>query len=517
MNSYFSLYYILIFLPITILAYAICPKKYRYVVLLVASLAFYLIISSYLIIYLLLTATSVYFVGKKIYALQNSEGDKRVNGKRQSLFVALVIIFNLSVLVALKYSGFLFLNINHLFKALKINLVLKIPSFILPIGISFYTLQAISYLVDVKRGVIAPEKNFFKLLLFLSFFPIIIEGPISRYNSLSPSLFSNSKITEKNLRHGLIRILFGMIKKIVIADRLNFFVKTIFTNYQDYNGSLSFLAAIAYTVLLYMEFSGTMDIVIGTGEIFNIKISENFKRPFFSKSISEFWSRWHISLGAFFKDYVYYPISLSNMGKKIRKIFKGKLSNYTISLIISIIALFAVWVLNGLWHGSGYNYLFFGIYHFLLISIANILEPAFKKMYKKLKIDRNGRIVGVIRMLKTSLLVVFGELFFRASTLTDGFKMTKKIFTDFSFKALFNTKLSSIGLDIKDIIIVLITLGMVFAVSLCNEKNIKVRDSLDKKHIAIRYAVYYILIFYLIIFGAYGVGYIPLDPIYGNF
>lgn len=515
MNSYFSLYYVLIFLPIVILLYFLTPKKYKYIVLLIASLVFYILISSYLLIYLAITAISIYLIGLKIS--KNKTLDAEKFKKRNKLLIILVISLNLLILVILKYYGFLCLNINNIFSLFKLNIQMKIPRFVLPIGISFYTLQAISYIVDVNRGIIKAERNFLKLLLFLSFFPIIIEGPICRYNEVAPSLFNENKVTVKNLRYGYLRILYGMIKKIVIADRLNLFVKTIFTNYNDYNGSISLLAAIFYTVLLYMEFSGTMDIVMGSAEIFDVKLHENFERPFFSKSISEFWTRWHISLGRFFKDYVYYPISLSKFSKKIRKVFKGKISAYNISLIISLIALLVVWLLNGIWHGSGYTYIAFGLYHFILISMGNIFNPLTRKITTKLKINKQNKIYIGLIILKTSFLVVIGEIFFRANSLTDAFNMIAKIFTDFSFKALLSTNYKAIGLDSKDFLIIGVTLAMVFIVSILKEKKVNVRDLIEQRPMLLRFSIYYILIFYLIIFGAYGIGYIPVDPIYANF
>lgn len=515
--SYFSIYYLVLFLPLSIIGYSLTPKKYRYLTLLACSLIFYFLISSFLIVYLLITSLSIYLIALRINKIDNKNLDRNKNIKIKNFWILLAVIINLGILIVLKYSEFIFLNINSLLSLFKINHNLKIPSFILPIGVSFYTLQSLSYLIDVNRKVILAEKNYFKLLLFISFFPLIIEGPISRYNQLSVTLFNRENIKEKNLKYGLLRILYGLLKKIVIADRLNFFVKTIFVEYSNYSGALSLLGALFYTILLYMEFSGTMDVVIGTGEIFNIKISENFKRPFFSKSISEFWSRWHISLGTFFKDYVYYPLSLSKLSKGIRKKFKGKLSNYTLSLIISIFALLVVWVLNGLWHGSGYTYLFFGLYHFLFISLGNIFEPLIKKIYLFTKINRENKIVIVFRILKTGLFVSLGELIFRAESLKDAFLMLKNIFTNFHILSLINTNYSSLGLDHKDFIILAITLIIIFVVSLLQEKNVKIFDYIEKKPLLVRWSFYYGIIIFIIIFGAYGVGYIPVDPIYANF
>ncbi|MGB4985107.1 MAG: MBOAT family O-acyltransferase, partial [Erysipelotrichaceae bacterium] len=412
------------------------------------------------------------------------------------------------------YSPFILTNFYHLIKTIGINYEITIPKFILPIGISFYTLQLISYLIDVYRDKTILERNYFKLLLFASFFPTMIEGPICRYNDVKPQLFQNEKIDYANLKNGILRISYGAIKKIVVADRLNMFIKYVFDNHIELGGGVILLGAIAYTIQLYMEFSGTMDVVLGSSEIFNIKLKENFNHPFFSKSISEFWMRWHISLGTWFKDYVYYPISLSKGIKKLRKSLKSHLSNHTIMVLTSSLALFVVWTLNGLWHGPAWQYLLFGLFHFILIFSGNLFEPLILKMYKKLHINRENKTVFVMRIIKTSMFVVIGEMFFRANGDTAGLSMLAKIFTNFNF--FFNHKVAK-TIDLYDVGIVVVTLIIVAVISYLKENNKDVRQMISVQKIYVRWPIYYMIIFYIIIFGAYGRGYLPVDPIYANF
>ena len=279
------------------------------------------------------------------------------------------------MLIVLKYSKFLGTNINSLFEVMNLPIQMPIPQFIMPIGISFYTLQAISYIIDVYKEKIKADKNLGRLALFISFFPQIMEGPICRYDQTANSLWEGKRTTYKGLTFGVQRILFGLMKKIIIVDRVNPLILEIFNNYSNYDGGIIAIGMVLYTLQLYMDFSGVMDIVIGTAEIFGVKMPENFKQPFFSKTISEFWTRWHITLGAWFRDYIYYPVCLTDKCKKITSWGRKKIGNYYGPLLASSIALFCVWICNGLWHGSAWSYIFFGMYHFVLILLGRISVP----------------------------------------------------------------------------------------------------------------------------------------------
>lgn len=512
------------FVVLAIILYSLVKKKYRPLVLLLVSYIFFYVISSKLVIFLLLSTLSVYGAGILIDKVDNkkkqlleidSENKALIKSnakKKKKIILILTIIFNVSFLFFFKYLNFFISNISfilNLFDKPSIDLV----KIIAPIGISFYTLQALSYLIDVYNGKIIASKSFVKVALYLSFFTTIIEGPITRFDEVNETLFSGNKITYNSLCFGLQRIIYGFLKKMVIADRLNIFVKTIFNNYNNYGGFCNLLGAIFYTILLYMEFSGTMDVVIGTAEIFNVKLPENFKQPFFSKNISEFWSRWHISLGKWFKDYIFYPVSLSKPVKNLRRHFKNRVG----SLIAGAIALFCVWSLNGLWHGAGWTFIVFGMYHFLLILLGNIFEPFISKICTKLKINRKNKFYVFLQIIKTCFLVFIGELFFRAPSLEVAFQMLRKIFTDFSFNELTSGMIFKLGLDIKDYLILGIFLIVILVISILREKGINVREKIAQQNIVIRWSIYYLLILSIIIFGAYGVGYQPVEPIYADF
>lgn len=530
MTSYFAVIFLVAFLPICIIVYSIIPQKTKKYFLLFASMVFFWLVSGQLIVYLILTIMSVHYFGiwldriqgKRNAAVKAAPKEERKALKKVFLHQSrLVLLFaaviHIGVLLVIKYSPFFTTNVNNLFALLNVPLQLDIPSYIMPIGISFFTLQAISYLFDVYRGLIKADDNIFRLALFMSFFPQIVEGPICRYGQTANQLWNVKQIEFENLKLGAQRILFGLMKKLVIADRLNPLIKEVFSNYSNYQGGIIAIAAVCYTIQLYMDFSGTMDAVMGIAQIFGVTMPENFQRPFFSKSISEFWQRWHITLGTWFKDYIFYPVTMSKPMKNLTSSARKKLGNHFGPLLAGSVALFCVWFCNGLWHGSAWNYIFFGMYHFALILAGNIISPAVTATNKKLHINADCFAYRTMQMVRTTILVIIGELFFRAEGLKDGLAMFGKMVTDFSFSTLDSTLMDKLKIDVQDIIIVAVALVIIFVISVLNEKGINIRLSLKKKNIVIRWGLLYALIMFIVIFGAYGKGYVPVDPIYANF
>jgi len=525
MYDFLNRYYNLAFL-IAIIFYNLFPKKIRPFYLLFFSWLFFALMSKWLIIFLLLTTISIYASALVISKLENKkkdlvkeamEDDKKIIKdkfkKKKRVVLILCIIFNVAFLFVFKYLKFFTLNANYLLDCFNVGYNFNILKLIAPIGISFYTLQALSYLFDVYNKKQEADKNYFRVALFMSFFPSIMEGPITRYSDTAEDLYKGEKITYESLCFGLQRILWGLFKKIIIADRLNVLVKTVFSGYEYFSGITIFIGALCYTIMLYMDFSGAMDVVLGIGDIFKVKVPENFKQPFFSKNISEFWTRWHISLGTWFRDYIYYPISLSKPMKSLTLKLKKHLGNHYGPLLSGTFALLVVWLLNGLWHGAGWTYILFGLYHFIMISIGNITRPEFNKLYVKLNISKS-KVLHFLQILKTSFLVVIGELIFNSSTVNQAFKMIKKIFTNFKVSAF---ELSSLGLDFPDCVILMLALVVVLIIGLKRENGINVREKLAKKNIVVRWIILYILIFSILIFGAFGPGYEPVDPMYADF
>lgn len=533
LSAFFSVSFLGLFLPLAVIFYGLTPKKHKNYALLILSFGFYWLISGVYIGYLLLSILAIYGVGlwmQNIFARRDAavkaaekperKAIKKAYNQRARWVLTLAVVLHVGLILVLKYSGFFVMNVNALF-----GLGYAIPNYVKPLGLSFFILQSISYLVDVYRQTVKADRCLPRLGLFLSFFPAVVEGPICRYSQTAQALWEAKPIRYENLTLGLQRILFGLMKKLVVADRLNPIVEELFTGASSYPGYMSLLAGILYTVQLYMDFSGSMDAVCGTAQIFGITMPENFKRPFFSKNISEFWTRWHITLGTWFRDYIFYPVTMSGPLKKLTGAARKKLGNHFGPLIAGSIALFAVWFCNGLWHGSAWHYIFFGLWHFVLILLGNIFAPYLKTVNEKLHFGPDNKPFRVFQILRTSFLVVLGEIIFRADSMAMALTMFRQIFTDFGnpfsafypFREVLNTVLECCLCDVWDLIIVAVTVVIVFAVSILQERGTPIRTSIARRPTWQRWLVWYALILFIIIFGAYGPGYTPIDPMYANF
>lgn len=527
--SYTSYNYLLLFLGSVFILYTVIPKRFKWLVLLISSYVFYLINSGRLVIFLVLTTSAVYFAGIFLNRINDSfaiakkgleKADKKLLKaniawqKKAVITAALFVIFGF--LLVLKYSGFFVSTAETLLGTLRLKPKFPVFKFMLPLGISYYTLQAAGYIIDVYRGKYRASENFAKVALFLSFFPQIVEGPIGRFDLLADQLYFGHSFDYDRFTQGIQRIAWGLFKKMVIADRANILVSEVFGNYHKYSGSVILLAGIIYTVQIYAEFSGCMDIVIGSAELFGVKMSENFEQPFFSKSVNEFWRRWHITLGAWLRDYVFYSVSLSKPFMRLSRYTKEHMSERLGALVPASFALFFTWFGIGFWHGAGIKYIIYGFYYYLIMMTGMYAEPLIVKVFEALKIKRNSAPLELLRILRTTVLVVFGMMLFRADTVNIWSGMAGKIFTDFSPAGFLKQSLSC-GMDKHDFIIIALGVAVMFVVGLLKEKGVKIREGLAKQKLPVRWAVYACLALSVIIFGAYGIGYDAVDFIYGQF
>lgn len=487
--SYASIEFLL-FVLVLVLIYYIFPKKHRYIVLLIGSLIFYYLFSGKYIIFILLSSVITYFSGKLI---------EKYNDKRK-LILTLSILLNLSFLLVLKYNNFF----GDIFRVVGINIPYK--KFILPIGISYYTLETISYLTDIYRKRMKAETNYLKVLLFLVYFPQIVEGPIANYSRLSKTLFNTEKFNYDNFVSSFVLIGWGFIKKLVIADRAGIFVSKVFEN--NYGGILLIVGILLYTLQIYADFSGCIDIVSGVSELFGVKLDENFKRPFFSKSIQEFWRRWHITLGTWLKEYIFYPISLSKLNMKLNLKLRKMKSKYISRFIITAFPLFFVWFFNGMWHGASFKYVVYGLYYYVLMMIGILLEPVFKKIISIFKINTEVWSYKFFQAIRTILIVCFGMFLFRV----DSFKQMGLMIHSNASASLF-----SLGLKKADFALLMVGILVMLVVGVMQEFNINIRKELQKQNLLFKWFIYYIIIFSIIIFGIYGKGYDAASFIYGGF
>lgn len=509
--------------------YYIVPKKHRYLVLLISSIIFYAIYSKFMICFIIVTIISIYFAGIFMNKLddkftkekENLEKEQRkilkAKIKRKKLLILVVaILLNILILTLLKYSGFIASIFEGIFSWFNLTLKLPILKLMLPLGISYYTLSAIGYMIDVYRGKYRGDTNFFKVALFVSYFPQLYEGPFATYDKLAPQLYEGNEFDSKNAFSGLLLIVFGVLKKIVIADRLNILVSDIFKNYTSYHGLVVLLGIILFTFQLYAEFSAAIDIAVGSSEMLGIKLAKNFNQPFVSQSVNEFWRRWHISLGAWFREYIFYPVSMSKGMMKFNKKIHGKVSKFFELFLTSALPLFLVWFTNGLWHGANWLYVIYGLYYYILMMLGMINEAIGNKFYKKFNINKDNKVLVYLRIFRTFIFVNIGMLIFKcalsSSTISETFNVFASIFS--------GGKLNLISLkviDIYDTIFCALGILTLLIIDVLKEHKIDLREKISNSNVFIKFIVLLIIIFVIVIFGAYGDGYIPADPIYGGF
>lgn len=425
--------------------YYLFPQRHRWIILLAASLLFYLAAGTSSFMFMLTTSVTVYasacymqrvadrqtayFKANPLSREEKSAIRKRNHKKRKACLI-LTLAVNLGLLFFFKYYRFALEQISAVAKFFGGQGVRHSLRLIVPLGISFYTFQSIGYLVDVYGGTCRPQTNYFRLLLFISFFPQITQGPISSYEDLSATLYSGQGPQEKSLFWGFQRMLWGFMKKMVIANTLAQNTSALFENYQDYAGISILLGAFLYLIQLYADFSGYMDIMCGLCEMLGIRLTENFNRPFFSKSISEYWRRWHISLGRWFRKYVYYPIGVSSWNLKLARVCRSKLGKHAANCLPPTIALLATWLCTGLWHGASWGYIVWGLLNGLFIILSLWLAPVYERARAALRIDdRNGFWRG-FRILRTFTIVALLEVLPEVGTLGDGFRFWSCIFTN---------------------------------------------------------------------------------------
>lgn len=435
----------LFFLLFVFLFYLVVSRKLKWLVLLSASYIFYAISCSYLIIFPLLTTCSTYVSGLLLQRIQSGYDvlkqtlpkDKRklmrlISDRRKKWIIAFFVLFNLGLLLFLKYYNFFIAQSNELFDAFNFSLKLELRSLFVPLGISFYTLSAISYVVDVYRGTYQATSNIGKLALFIVFFPQITEGPIANYGQLGEQLCEGHAACWENIERGVLLILWGCFKKIVIADRAATFVSSVFDDVGHYSGVYVALATLLYTLQLYADFSGCIDIATGSARLFGVQLMANFRQPFFARSATEFWQRWHISLTLWFKNYIFYTVSLSRRFMDFSCWAQGNLGKFIGSLMPAASAMFLVWLATGLWHGANWKYAAYGLYYFVLILTGMLTAPAMSWLFRTVGINPKHSVVRWIQIIRTVVLVNIGMMLFRANSCGDFYRLLCDVFRDFA-------------------------------------------------------------------------------------
>lgn len=474
-----------LFCLISLIIYYILPKKFSYIALLLSSITF--------LFYNDLTITNVFYVLLMLFTSYiSSILIEKFESKKKIIMIisVLIILFELAFL---KYSNLLIRTSNILFKT---NFSLLENSS--PLGLSYYSLMMIGYIINVYWVSTKEEKNILKLATFMSYFPTLTSGPFIKYEDIKDNLDERNKFNINNIIDGLIRTLWGLFKVLVISTRLNLFVSTIYGDVANYNSLIVFLSIILYTFELYTNFSGSIDIIMGISKMFGITLPENFNNPFAAETITEFWRRWHITLGEWLRNYIFYPLLKSNamqwLTKKCKDLFgkKGK-------KIPIFISMFILWLTIGIWHGGAYKYILAsGILQFIFIFFEDITNSVNKKCRFPIK---------CLRILRTFILFSLSMVFFRATTIGEGINI-------FAALSNFSGSLNINFMSIIDYIIIGISILILLIID-----NFIAKINLIKEKIGIQYKLSLIFSFIIIIllFGKYGLGFVSSDFIYGKF
>lgn len=520
-----------VFIIAGVIVYYLLPKRFQWLWLLLMSYYYYLTFSHKTVVFLLITTLVTYAGGlglerlnevSKAYIAEHkgqitreekkAYKEKIKKSKRRIVVIMLLLCFGM--LAAVKYMNFFIENIDSVVTAIGHGQYIQPVTVLLPLGISFYTFQSISYIIDVYQGKYKAEKNVLKYALFVSFFPQLLQGPIGRFDRLAHQLYEAHKFDLINIEYGCQRIAWGFFKKMVLADRTAGLVNKVFNNYTDYGGWYNIVAVLMYCVQLYADFSGGIDIVIGTAELFGIKMDENFKQPFFSKSIGEFWRRWHITLGTWMKDYIFYPFSLSKCMNRFGKWCKKHLPTSIGRTLPICLANLLIFFVVGIWHGAAWKYIAYGMYNGIIIAASNLLEPVYHWGLAKCKINAEGKPWKVFQIIRTFILVNIGWYFDMAVGFMPAMIMMKETFTKMHMSQLTNGNMFKLGMKPADFIIVAFGCLIVFIISVLKEKGISIREAISKRPLVIRWMLYYGLLVVILILGYTGT---TSGFIYANF
>jgi len=507
------------FCALAAIAYFTVPKNAKWVVLLVFSYVFYWVSSAWLIFFIVCATLSTFGAGLALDSMNRRlEGvrEKEKAGKaetdavdipdehakaergrlkhsivrRKKLIFVCFLLFDLVFLIFFKYGAFIAENVNTALGNLGLG-ALPIESVVMPIGISFYTFQAIGYLIDVYRGKQRADRHPAKFALFLAYFPQIVQGPIGRYSALAHQLYEPHSFDYDRTRSGVLLITYGLFKKLVIADRIGVFVIDIFDDtsvWQD--GAIALTAALFYGLQLYCDFSGGIDIVRGFSRILGIDLAENFHRPYYARSLEEFWRRWHITLGEWMRDYIFYPLMLSTSFQKFSHRLRKSTRSVVVHKIPVSIATFVVFMAVGVWHGAAWHWVAYALFNAAIIAGSVLLEPVYKRFHEVTRIPADNAAYTLFMRVRTVLIRSISLTLGRALSLTQASAMIACIFTRFHFSAFADGSLLAHGLDIRDYVILICAVSVVWWISLLQERGHSIVTLLTRKPVLMRWVLY---------------------------
>lgn len=497
----------LLLVILTLPLYYLLPPKYGPTVLLAASYIFYISAGAAFLPFILFSTASTYVTARLILRCRGGDRGKDMQVRRRALPPLVSgVILNIGSLVCLKLS----------IPSTRLTAFLTGDggSLIMPTGISFYTLQAVGYLIDVYRGRIVAEPSLFRVALFLGYFPQLTVGPISRYSSLEPQLFSRKDASWEEICPGVLRALWGCFKKVVVADALISPVRALVDSGRG--GGYTALLALIYSVRIYADFTGGADIALGVSRLFGIRLAENFDRPFSSASARDFWHRWHITLGAWFTDYVFYPISVSRAMRRMTRAVRRRLGRGAALRAPVYIATVATWTLTGLWHGFGANFVVWGLLNAAVILVSRELQPIYSAFNSRLPKFTSSRPWQIILRAQTFLIIALVRLLDLYGSVPQALRLIISLPFDISaWKTLLSGGLSPIGLDIPTVAVVSFGVAAMTLVS-CAHREDDIFEKTARSPLAAS-AIAVAMIFTTLVLGSYGMGYDAGEFIYAQF
>lgn len=493
----------LAFCFITILFYFAFQRfKWQRYILLAADIACILLMSDFRSLCIIVLVDFLVF----LIAFRIEKSDKK-NSKKIWLFVGLLC--TIGVLIFFKYF-------KGVWEVLQVAMAaggISLTKLLTPIGISYYTLSLAGYLIDIYHGKYETEKNFADFLGFTIYFPAIIEGPINLYKKVSPRIKENHTFDFDRMVSGLQRILWGYFKKVVIADRIGVIVTGILGEPESH-GFMLLLAFVLYSFQIYGDFSGGIDVIMGVSEILGIELTENFTSPLMSKNVTEYWQRWHKSLGEWMEKYIYYPLVLNVKLMKFAKRFKN---NYLKKSFTAIVASFLVFIVVGIWHGTGWNYVVYGLYQAIFVAGAVALKPTWKLVKSKLCINEKSLTWDIFCILRTFVILLFGRVLIKSADLTQAMDVYQRIFKFDNIASLFDGSIFEYGLSNKSFYIMILGIIILIVVDMIHDKKVHIRQYLMTKDIVFRYFVYFVVLFSIIVYGIYGPEFVASSFIYQGF
>ncbi len=515
-----------------LLLYYLIPRRHQWKLLLAASYAFYLFSGPATVLYILATTLTVWYTALRIgqnadrqsawlkehKAELDREAKKAYRERQKGIrrrWLAACLLLNLGILAVVKYANFAIANVNGLLGLFGQGARLQPVSILLPLGISFYTFQAIGYLVDVYRGSQPAQRSLPRFALFVSYFPLLIQGPISRYGPLSGTLYAEHRFDGAAVSRGLQRVLWGYFKKMVVADRIVAAVGTIIGDVGAYHGAWALVGMVFYTVQLYADFTGGIDITIGLSEAMGITVQENFLRPYFSKSLKEYWRRWHISMCDWFRNYVFYPVSSSPLMQRFAKYSRAHFGGAVGRRLPVYLSSFTVWLATGVWHGASWNFIVWGLLNWAILMLSEELEPLYDRFHARFP-AAGGFGYRLFTVGRTFLLICCLNLFDCYVNVGDTLYMLASIPAARNWRILWDGSLLAVGLTGLDYAILAGGTLLMLGVSLAQRRG-SVRARIAKRPYAVRFAVWYGLFLLVLLMGAYGIGYDAGQFIYNRF